>query len=61
MSNVIRYLADQEAVTVEVFASRASDGSPSYDSGVEVDVHVRRTDDWVEEPDGSRTATPLTL
>lgn len=61
MSVVIDRLLDTESVSVQVYSGADGQGKPSFASAVTIDVHVRRTEDYVIEADGSRTPVPLTL
>ncbi len=61
MSAIIERVADRETVGVEVWSGLDGQGLPSYAASVDIEVHVRRTDKFIIQGDGSKLAVPLTL
>lgn len=54
-------VADRETVSVEAYSGLDAQGKPSYNTEVEIEAHVRRSDSFVITSDGSEVKTPVTL
>ena len=59
MSVLLKRAANLETIELEAHTGQDDQGVPTYESAVEIEGRVVRVDEFVTNPDGSVTRTPL--